>query len=394
VLGTEHVIFFVRARDNARQGIWIAPLDEPGSRKRLANSDANAVVLDHAIVYATGAALVAQRIALDTLTLRGKPELIDTSVGRSEQHELFATAGGDVVIHGSPPSRQRELRWVDMTGRTVATVGEPMEAWDVAIAPSGRDIAVARADPQLGTLDVWTYQESRPVPRRISTAVTVDVAPVWSRDSRHLAWASGANTLMVRDARAASGEIVVNKFPHSLRPTDWTADGSAIVITQNDPQGRGDIAVVGARPGSNVRPYVQSPFDETSGVLSPDGRWLAYVSDESGRPELYADAFPAARRRARLTVGGAMQPRWSRDGRRVYFRRGREIHAVDVGVTAEGLEALASYRLFDAGAEIRAFDLDRSTARILVNVPAADTAERPLNVVVNVSSLLPADPQK
>jgi eukaryotic-like serine/threonine-protein kinase len=176
-----------------------------------------------------------------------------------------------------------------------------------------------------------------------------------------------------------------------VRVTDWSRNGW-FILTETHPDGRGDIVVTRDTPDADVRLYLRSPFNDTHGVVSPGGRWLAYVSDESGQAEVYVDHFPLARARARLTLGGGTEPRWSRDGTRVYFRRGSEVHAVTVTPSGETLAATASERLFDAGADVRAFDVRGDGQRVLVNVAAAGGAPAPLSVLVNLRTLLPSAP--
>jgi hypothetical protein len=122
--------------------------------------------------------------------------------------------------------------------------------------------------------------------------------------------------------------------------------------------------------------------------VSPDGRWLAYASDESGRPEIYVDAFPEPVSRARLSVGGGTEPRWGGEGE-LYFRRGTEIHAVRLRATGGTPDAASSERLFDAGADVRSYDVTPDGLRFLINVPAAEAVSQPMTVVVHVRSLLP-----
>jgi hypothetical protein len=388
----EHVIFFVRATASAQRGIWIAPLTQPDARKRLASSDAAGLAAGGSLLYSNGGALVAQRIDRDALALAPKPQLLATSVGHGAQHQLFATVGGDVLIHGLPASTLRELRWVDRLGVAQGLVGEPMTASDVRIAPHEPLVAVARVDPQLTTLDIWTYVDARPLPRRISPSINIDDTPAWSADGSRLAWVSARRIVTVRDALATKPEITIHKFERAVRVTDWSGDGQWIVVSEAQSDGRGDIMLLRARQGGEVRTYLRSPFDETQGTVSPDGRWLAYSSDESGRADVYVDAFPEPRGRARITLGGGEEPRWGRDSHELFFRRGREVHTVKLQATGNSIEALASERLFDSGAEIRSFDAASDGERFLLNVPAAGSAPPPLKVLVHVSSLLPSAP--
>jgi serine/threonine-protein kinase len=396
--GTTHVVFFVRAREPARQGIWIAPREQPGARKRLVGSDAHGIVVDTALMYASGDALVAQPMNLETLTLIGRSQVVGPSVGRSAEHQLLATSGGDLLIFGVAAAAFRELQWVDRTGAGRGTLGEPMHATDVRIAPDGARVAVARVDPQLRTLDIWTYSDRQPIPRRLSPAIDADEAPAWSPDGRQLAWVSGRRAVTVRDSQAERSERVLRKFDNPVRITQWTSNGQWIVLAESRSGSGTDILLLSTTPGTSasdngaaVREYARAPFNETFGTVSADGRWLAYASDESGAMEVYVDSFPVPGRRARLSVGGGTEPRWSLDGGAVFFRRGPEVHQVRLDIAGGAPQAASSERLFRADADIRSFDVAPDGQRFLLNVPApARTA--PLTVLVHVRSLLPSAP--
>lgn len=382
-----HVLFYVQAPVPIREGIWIAPFDAPETRKRLVKSDAHGLAIAGAVVYSSEGALVAQTLDPRTLALGGRPILIGTPVGRGAQNQLFATTGGDVLLFAVPASRLRQLRWVDRAGMHQGLVGEPMEAAEVRVAPFGNTVAVTRLDAQLNTLDIWAYEDDRPVPRRLSLAIDADTSPAWSRDGRRLAWATGRRAVTVRDALAADPEITLRKFDHPVLVTDWS-QRDWIIVAEARPGTRSDIVVLPADEGGEPRTYAQSPFNETFGVVSPDGRWMAYASDESGRFEIYLDSFPFAGQRARLTMGGGTEPRWGEGGAVVFFRRGSELHAVRPSLAGGRPEALSSERLFDAGAEIRSFDVSPDGQRFLLNVAAPDSDPRPMTVIANVSGRL------
>ena len=387
-----YIVFFVRAAEPIRQGIWIAPLNAPASRKRLINSDAEGIPIDQSLVYASGSALVAQRIDLETLSLVGRPQLLGSPVGRGPEHQLFATGAGDMLLYGAPMSAQRELRWLDRAGTVTGIVGEPMNAWDVRLAPNGNRTAVARVDPQLNTLDIWVYDERRPLPRRLSPAIDADDSPAWSADGARLAWVSGRRTVTVRDSAGERPEQVVRKFDNVIRVTGWSPDNRWIVISESRPATNADVVLVPLAPGGEARMYAATPFNESYGTVSPSGRWLAYASDESGRSEIYVDTFPTPGRRARVTVGGGTEPRWRRDGSAIFFRRGREIHVARLEESGGTLESISSERLLDVGADVRAFDVAPDGERVIVNVPAPDAAPAPMTVLLHVRSLLPSAP--
>jgi eukaryotic-like serine/threonine-protein kinase len=382
------LVFFVRADSATRQGIWMASFDQPAARRRLIGNDASAVAVGDVLVYSQDRALVAQPIDVDAQALGGQSIVLGTPVGHGPLHQLFVTATNDLLIYGAPSSTLRELHWIDRAGSPAGLIGEPMDAWDVRISPGETTVAVTRVEPQLGTLDIWAYDGGRLHPRRISSSIDIDETPVWSRDGHRVAWVTGRRTVTARGALATLPEQTLGKFDHAVRVTDWSPDQQWIVLTGSRPTTHDDVLLLPAEGEGTAVPYVQSTFNEVQGVVSPDGRWLAYASDESGRYEIYVDSFPTPGTRARLTSGGGGDPRWRADGAELFFRRGSEVHAVSRTGEGWNSEALASERLFEVPTEMRAYDVSGDGQRFLVNVPKAETARPPLTVLVNVRSLL------
>jgi Tol biopolymer transport system component len=381
-----HIIFFVDASEPTREGIWIARYDDPAARRRLAKSDAQGLLVDDSLIYSSEGALIAQRIDAEQ-RLTGTSRLLGTPVGRSADHELFATIGGGVLLFGTPSSRLRELRWLDRAGNALGVLGEPMDAREVRVDPSGERAAVSRVDPQLNTLDIWVYEGDRPLPRRLSLALSPDESAVWSRDGRRLAWVTGRQALTIRDVDASAPEVTVRKFAHPISVTDWpTAD--SLVISELRDETRSDVSIVSVDSDTTPRSYAATPFNEAYAVVSPDRRWLAYASDESGRFEIYVDSFPTPGRRARLTAGGGTEPRWSSQGSEIFFRREREIHVARLDFSRPVPQAVSSGILFAVSGDIRSFDTAPDDERFLVNVAAPDSGPRPMTAIVNVRSRL------
>ncbi len=384
----QSVVFFVSANAPTRQGLWIARTDAPANRKRLIGSSGHGIVSGDALLYSSDGALVAQRLDLDAQALTGRPILLGTPVGHGPLNQLFATATDDVVIYGAPASTLRELRWIDRSGAETGNVGEAMDAWDLSLAPDGRYVAVTRVDPQLGTLDIWTYDRDRPLPRRISPTIAADETPVWDSKGDRLAWVTGRRAIAIRGAQASAAEQTIRTFEHPIRVTDWSPDDQWIVVSESRPVTRDDLWLVPAGNEQAAVAYANSTFNESQAVVSPDARWLAYASDESGRFEIYIDSFPKPGSRARLTTGGGMDPRWRADGRELYFRRGSEIHVVNPFREDGTAEAVSSERLFDAVLDVRAYDVTADGQRFLVNIATPEAAPRPFAVLVNLRSLL------
>lgn len=383
-----YVIFHVRASTAGRSGVWWAPVDRPADRRRLVGSDAHAIASAGHLLFANDTALMAQRIDLDSGALLGRPMMLATPVGRGPLGQLFvALAEQGPLFYGPPMSTLRTLTWLDRSGVVTGSVGAAASSWDVRIAPTGDRVAVTQVDTQLGTLDVWAYDGSRPLPMRISAAIEADDQAVWSPDASRLAWVRGRRSIILRGAQAVLPEETVRRFDGPVRLWDWSPDSRWLIVGLTDSATRDDLWILPARGDEDPRPLVRSPFSERDAAVSPDGQWIAFASDESGHDEIYVDTFPQPGHRSRLTLGGGSTPRWRGTTREITFRRGREIHAIALAPAGGSLEAAATTKLFETAGDIRSYDVTSDGTRFLVNLPAAATAP-PVQVIVNWQTML------
>ena len=371
----KHVIFSVTASQPSRAGTWIASLDDPSQRRRLVASTGQALVVDHTLLYLRDLVLVAQPIDPVTFELTGRSNPVGVNTGRGPLGQVFATASTEVLIHGAPGTALRELRWLSRDGQPAGPTSEPIDAWDLRIAPDGRRLVTTEVDRQFRTLDVVVRDGSQPAPLRLSLSTDVDESGVWSPDGLRIAWAGQRRKVMLRGAGAVLPEQTIAEFDTPVQVWDWSRDGRALLIGRKSNDNGDDLWIQPPAEGAAAQPYVTAPFDQVYGAFSPDGRVIAYASNESGQFDIYLDAFPKPGARVRLTTAGGTEPRWSADGRELYFRRGAEIHAV----VFNGLEVRSIARLFDAGATIRAYDV--SGGRFLINVPAAGQSAAPITLI-------------
>lgn len=376
-----HVVFLVTSSDPLRAGIWIAALDAPESRRRLIAADAQPIVTGASLLVLNDQTLLVQPLDAETLNPAGRSTPVALMVGRGPLGQVFATASDDVLLYGAPGTNLRELRWVSREGDTLGRASEPVDAWDLRIAPDGRRIAITEVDPQLRTLDVFIREGSQPVGTRLSLSTDLDESGVWSPDGLRVAWAGRRRHVMIRGAGAVLPEQTIASFDSPVQVWDWSRDGRALLVGRTHADTRDDLWIQPPTEGAAARPYVTTAFNQTFGAFSPDGRWVAYASDESGKFDVYIDSFPQPGTRLRVTTAGGSEPRWRADSRELYFRRGSGIHAVALTSSGATLEVGAMNRLFDAGAAVRSYDVSRDSRRFLVNVASSGATIAPVTLV-------------
>src|SRR5688572_1263771 len=376
-----HIVFLVSANNRSRAGIWITSLDDRSARKRLVASESQPLVVGavqalkpsapqaQTLLFLTDQVLVAQPIDLASRSLAGRSIPVGLSVGRGSLGQTFASVSDDVLIFGGPSSSLRELRWVSREGKTIGNASEPTEAWDLRIAPDGSRVAVTEVDPQLRTLDVFIRSGSQPVGTRLSPSTDIDESGVWSPDGLRIAWVSQRRNLMMRGAGAMLPEQTIATFDSPIQVWDWSRDGGSLLIGRTNANTHDDLWIQPPREGEAAQPYATAAFNQSFGVFSPDGQFIAYASDESGKFDIYVDTVPKGSNRARVTTAGGTEPRWNRDGSGLFFRRGSEIHAVKMSRQASALVVDGIDRLFDAGAPVRSYDVSPD-GRFLLNLPA------------------------
>jgi eukaryotic-like serine/threonine-protein kinase len=307
-----------------------------------------------------------------------------TSLGRG----LFV-ASTDVLIHSKAAERPRRIVWLDMRGTQVDAVADVGDYWQVRLSPDDRRLAVTTRDALLRSLDVLMIPVDAPsATLRLTTALAAESHPVWSPDGGRLLFQSmqrGRPEVFVTATTvspAAGAHIAAQPaVPVGEVPTDWR--DSEMLVQVRRPAG---FDLVRATTDGVTRPVADSPFNETDGRWSPDGRWIAYVSDESGRSDIYvveARAQTASETVQRVSFGGGTQPRWTRDGRALLFLRGSTI--MHAPLAAGATRFAAPERLFDV-AGIRDYDVGRN-GRIIALLPVPTETIDDVSVILNWRSV-------
>jgi len=275
-----------------------------------------------AALYAAAVTLVlglAGGLLIDTSSLMRRWTDVAPAVVRSPD---VAVGGVPVVATGSGL-----LAVVDRAGRPLREI--PAERpWTPRFSPDGRRVAYG-AFGRVTDLDAGTT-------RRLTDDDDDANDPQWSSDGQALAYSASAPSgkdVMMRSLDGGKQYVIATRTGTQF-PSDWTRDGSLLVTEQAGPD-RNDI-LVQPKDGSTARPYAATPADETSARISPDGRWVAYTSDESGQKEVYIDSYPQPGRRVTISAGGGVDPVWRGDGRELFYWRDGALVAVQLGAAAGG----------------------------------------------------------
>ena len=291
------------------------------------------------LVYALGDGLFAVAFDPDTLTVSGGTVPLVQGVMRTTgttgaSNYSVSDDGTLAYVIGSATAAQHTLVWVDREGREEPIGAPPRNYTSPRISPDGMRVALNPRDQEV---DIWIWDLIRETLTRLTFDPGTDTFPVWSPDGLRIAFSSGRGG--DRGGiywRAADGSGLVERLAESggqMFPSSFLPDATGIIFrgaltgAEND-----DIAIVSLDGGGDTTPLLQTTFRERNPELSPDGRWLAYASNESGREEIFVRGFPEvdAGGRWQVSTGGGLQPLWSRDGRELFYRSGDALLAVSI----------------------------------------------------------------
>jgi eukaryotic-like serine/threonine-protein kinase len=321
---SRHFVALVRNTNDNKRGLVLGTLDDR-ARSTLTSSDWGGAVLDNFLLYLQGSTLMRQRLDVSAARLTGDAvPLLDGIGGSTSGYPALSVSYTGTLAYAEPWPTLGELVWFDRTGRRGATVGPLADYIDFAPSPDGRHLAVSRVDPQTNTGDVWLLDFERGAEMRLTAHRLNDTGPMWSADGRRVFFRSnrrGVNSLWVKPADASRPEELM--FEHdaisSMISISISADASRMLFSTTGRESSWDVWQLPLAPSSAATPVLQGPFNESGAALSPDGRWLAFSSDETGRQQVYVQSFPGGEQRQQVSSRGGTEPQWRADGRELFF---------------------------------------------------------------------------
>jgi Tol biopolymer transport system component len=399
--GSHRFLFYVFGAPEVA-GIYLGALDGSASA-RLTPADSAGVYLPSGwLLWARAGALVAQRLDLAQAALTGEPVTLadGVAVDANSLSAVSVSATGLVAYRTSGASR-RQLMWVDRSGSPLGTVGAP-DINDLAhprLSPDGRRVVVHRTVQ--GNSDIWLLDGART--SRLTFDAAVDERPIWSHDGTRLVFRSnraGRWDLYEKQTSGAGAEERIVSSEGSKAAYSWSADGRFLLYVIVDPQQNADLWVVSMVGDRTTSAFLKTRYREAYGAFSPDGRWVAYQSNESGRPEIYVRPFvpPGAADKVTAALGGQWQvstdggvfPAWRSDGQELYYLDPSGVMmAASITATETTLEpgapvALFRAAIFGGGVDAqqgRQYDVARD-GRFLIN-RELDSAAAPITLLQN-----------
>jgi Tol biopolymer transport system component len=377
------------------ESIFVASLDG-GEPKRLLASNSNAAYADPGyVLFWRERALRAAAFDPARLRLTSEPFVVasDVVVAPGEATAAFAVSSRGVLIYqrGGTAAELSELVWFDRTGKALNSLGPPAFYYRPSLSHDGRRVAVDKSD-LLNKGDIWVYEVSGGAGTRVTFDPADESAPLWSpNDDRLLFFSlkSGIRDLYQKPLEGGASAQQVFASRGEKIPLDWSADGRFLLFLsyKTNGQTQPDIWAFTFADGK-ARPFVTSPVHEEDGRFAPDGRWVAYTSDESGQFEIYVRAFPGPGARRQISARGGAMPRWRADGRELFFvAPDNKLMAVPVK-TGDVFEAGAAMPLFET--RIRTapawpqYDVSSDGQRFLINTMTETAAEQePITLVLN-----------
>jgi len=373
-------------------GAYLGSLDSPQTKLLTTTDTAAKFMAPDWLLFTRGGTLVAQRFDISRGEVTGKPILVADAV--SMDLNVFATAvsvsTAGVVAYRSGNVTRRQLMWFDRSGVPGDRIGSPDEndLLDTELSPDGRQVAIVRLLQNLRS--IWLVDVSRGILSRFTDEPANTVNPRWLPDGKRISFQSSRKKnagIYIRPSAGLAGEEFLT--PAGI-PEDWSPDGRFLAFAKSDPSTINDIWIQPFEGDRKPSPFANTKYDEVMAQFSPDGRWIAYRSNESGRPEVYVQAFPGPGSKLRVSTDGGTEPRWNPNGKELfYISPDAKMIAASVTSSGAGLEIgkpvpLFQTRIVRGGTSdvTQQYDVSRD-GRFLINVPADEAFTSPVTLLFN-----------
>ena len=391
-------LYFVQSGNSNTQGIYAGSLDRPQDRVQILRTSAQALyappVAGHPgyLLWLRERTLLAQRFDAGNLRAEGDPAPLAEDIALNGNRAAFWTSGAGLLAYRTGGNfGKAKLVWIGRDGTRLGNAGPEDSYTSLRLSPDGKRVAVGRRDIA-GYDDTWLLEFGQGF-TRFTFDPKDDTGPVWSPDGRQIAFSSnrsGFYQLYRKDSGGAGQEEQLTSGLDNKTLSDWSRDGRYLLYTARGKAGD-DIMSLPLEGERKPIVVLQTPFNEGLGAFSPDGKWIAYESDESGRYEVYVRAFSPAAAAAggkwQVSTQGGNRPRWRGDGKELfYLAQPNRVMAAGIRMTATGVETDTPRELFTISVDpfiASPYDVTPDGQRFLVEELSGTQRAAPLTVVTN-----------
>ncbi|MEX2117842.1 MAG: hypothetical protein WEB37_13250, partial [Bacteroidota bacterium] len=401
----KHFLYFSRTislgAEAEGDAIMAGSLDG-GPGRFVVNSSTNAVYASGYLLYMRGGTLLAQQFDESSLSVTGDAISVAEGVINDAGFSLgvFTASGNGILAYQTGEGiAGARMVVVDRQGRELEYLGEVIEHFTTRISPDGRRIVQSIFEPKSRTQNLWMHDFTRGDITRFTSGIDGAMFPVWSPDGRKVAYArfgSGDETIAesyeipVQPVAGGSAEEVLIKSETLITPTDWSPDGKAICLgisprfTRVASSTQSDLWIQALDGDKKMRPFVESPYNETDGRFSPDGRWIAYTSDETGKREIYLRPYPGPGTAIKVSTSGGSVPVWRRDGRELFYvNDSNKTMSAEIRSTGSSVAIGVVQELFARTPIMAEYDVFPDGKRFLINRLIEPSETDPVTIVVN-----------
>jgi Tol biopolymer transport system component len=319
----EHFLFLAQEPGQIASSVHVGSLGHPDQAPRLLTADSEAMYSSGFLIYARGPRLLAHSFDVERLQATGEPFPIAENLPFQTDrgvYSSFSISSSGIVCYSTGDAGRKQFVWFDRAGRVERRVGPAGLYRDFDMSPDDRRLVVARYDPDRGLNHLWLMDVERGALSRFSIESRSHTDPVWSNNGRRIAFSVREKLFFDihqqgTDANAKDEVLLTSE--HAKYVEDWSRDGRFILYAVL--KDGVDLWILPTFGSRQPRPFLESPFHKDEPQFSPDGRWVAYNSNETGRWEVYVTSFPDAQQKFPVSTAGGIQPQWRADGRELFY---------------------------------------------------------------------------
>jgi Tol biopolymer transport system component len=400
----EHFLYLaIGSRDggpNDPRAVYVGSLRPDVSPREVLQGGSNAKYANGHLLFLRDQTLMAQRFDLNRLGLTGDAVPVADRIATTSASGsvgAFSVSNNGLLAYLTAGEARSQLMWFDREGRRLATLGEPGSYDDVELSPGGTGVAVSVMDSVQRRRNIWVYEAARGVRTRLTFDPAEEWVSVWSPDTRQIVFSRRRESFDLYKIGSSGGrgeEQVSFDMAHNEHPSSWSPDGRFLLFVRTLVAGSSQRELwVQPMDGGSATKLADAPFSTGPGQFSPDGRFVAYESNESGRLEVYVVPFPNAGGKWQVSTGGGSWPRWRNMREILYLGADRQLIATSVTTSGTTLEVGRAHALFQLPAAVEAdrryqYDVADDSQRVLINVQIQGASSL-MTVLVNWPALIP-----